>query len=420
MQRHRDQQRRVGRHQPRHESRDRVGIGEPTPIFQLQHDSARDLAIGDRSANAVMGGCVRQAFAAQTVPAIDFERTRAACAPRLTQKAQSVPACAAKPVIVPGHRAASRTARRQRECGKPAERCEESIDHTHLSRARAGGTSRAVDASEIFDPKARARARDRAARAGGDADFVRDHMMSGIVERIEALDRDFSDILDVGAWRGGFAWKDARITRTDAGAGFARANGGLQVEEDRLPFGEHAFDLVVSAASLDQVNDLPGALTLIRRTLRPGGLFVGAFLGAGTLATLRQALRNAEPEPPAPRLHPQIDVRSAGDLLSRAGFANPVADTETLWVRYSGMARLIDDLRGMAATNLLRTRQPMSRGVLMCATDAFSMLAEPDGKTRERFDIVYVTGNAPDETAKPRRRGGAAFAPIAVGLPEQA
>ena len=244
--------------------------------------------------------------------------------------------------------------------------------------------------------------------------------MSGIVERIEALDRDFSDILDVGAWRGGFAWKDARITRTDAGAGFARANGGLQVEEDRLPFGEHAFDLVVSAASLDQVNDLPGALTLIRRTLRPGGLFVGAFLGAGTLATLRQALRNAEPEPPAPRLHPQIDVRSAGDLLSRAGFANPVADTETLWARYSGMARLIDDLRGMAATNLLRTRQPMSRGVLMRATDAFRTFAEPDGKTRERFDIVYVTGYAPDENAKPRSRGGAAFAAITAGLPEQA
>lgn len=243
--------------------------------------------------------------------------------------------------------------------------------------------------------------------------------MSGIVERIEALDRDFSDILDVGAWRGGFAWKDARITRTDAGAGFARANGGLQVEEDRLPFGEHAFDLVVSAASLDQVNDLPGALTLIRRTLRPGGLFVGAFLGAGTLATLRQALRNAEPEPPAPRLHPQIDVRSAGDLLSRAGFVNPVADTETLMVRYSGLARLIADLRGMGATNLLRARRSMPRDVLARTRDAFEALADSDGKTAERFEIVYMTGFAPDPGAKPHSRGGRAFAAITAGLPSK-
>jgi len=87
MQRHWDQQRCVGRHQPRHLSRDRIGIGEPTPIFQLQHDSARDLAIGDRGANAVMDRRVCQALAAPAVAAIDFERTRAACTPWLTQKA---------------------------------------------------------------------------------------------------------------------------------------------------------------------------------------------------------------------------------------------------------------------------------------------------------------------------------------------
>lgn len=274
-----------------------------------------------------------------------------------------------------------------------------------------------MDVPEIFDRKARARARDRATRANGDADFVRDHMMSGIVERIEVVDRDFADILDIGTWRGGFAWKDASVTRIDAGGAFARASGGLQVEEDRMPFGEHKFDLVVSAASLDQVNDLPGALTLIRRALRPGGMFVAAFLGAGTLATLRQALRIAEPEPPAPRLHPQIDVRLAGDLLGRAGFADPVADTETLTVRYSGLARLIEDLRGMAATNLLHSRRPMRRDVLARATDAFDALADPDGKTPERFEIVYMTGHAPTPDAKPHSRGGRAFAAITAGLP---
>ena len=252
----------------------------------------------------------------------------------------------------------------------------------------------------------------------GDADFVRDHMLSGIVERLEDSGGTFEDILDIGAWRGNFAWPDARIMRIDAGARFAALSGGQQMAEDRLSVGDARFDLVVSAASLDQVNDLPGALTLIRRALRPGGLFVGAFLGAGSLSTLRQALRIAEPEPVAPRLHPQIDVRSAGDLLSRAGFVRPVADTETLWVRYSGLARLIDDLRGMAATNLLQTRQPMSRDVLTRATDAFAGMAEPDGKTRERFDIVYVTGYAPEPQANPRRRGGQAYAAITAGLPE--
>jgi len=274
-----------------------------------------------------------------------------------------------------------------------------------------------VDASEIFDRNARIRARDRAARIDGDGDFVRDHMMSGIVERLDAIDRDFSDIVDIGSWRGAFSRTGATIARVDAGGLFARASGGVQVDEDRLALGDARFDLVVSAASLDQVNDLPGALTLIRRALRPGGMFVAAFLGAGSLSALRQALRSAEPEPPAPRLHPQIDVRSAGDLLIRAGFADPVADSETMWVRYSGLERLTGDLRAMAATNLLRARRPMTRGVLARASEAFGALADPDGKTRERFEIIYMTGFAPTSGAKPRRRGGSTYAAITAGLP---
>lgn len=276
-----------------------------------------------------------------------------------------------------------------------------------------------MDPSEIFDRNARIRARNRAARTGGDSDFVRDHMMSGIVERIEAIDRDFTDILDIGAWRGGFLWNGASIVRIDAGNAFARLNGGIRMEEDRLALGEARFDLVISAASLDQVNDLPGALTLIRRALRPGGMFVAAFLGAGSLSALRHALRIAEPEPPAPRLHPQIDVRSAGDLLTRAGFADSVADNETMAVRYPSLARLIGDLRGMAATNLLRARRPMTRGVMARAGEAFHALGDPDGKTVERFGIIYMTGFAPVLDAKPRRRGGAAFAAITAGLPSK-
>jgi len=245
-------------------------------------------------------------------------------------------------------------------------------------------------------------------------------MLGGIVERLQEADSDFTDILDIGAQRGTFAWPGATITRIDAGGRFAALNGGICGEEDRLPLGDARFDLVVSAASLDQVNDLPGALTLIARALRPGGLFVAAFPGAGTLATLRQALRVAEPEPPAPRLHPQIDVRSAGDLLTRAGFADPVADTETLTVRYSGLARLIADLRGMAATNLLRARRPTSRPTLARLSQAYADLADGDGKTAERFEIVYMTGRSPDPGSRPRKSGGRAYSAITAGLPPPA
>src|SRR3546814_5975355 len=89
--------------------------------------------------------------------------------------------------------------------------------------------------------------------------------------------------------------------------------------------------------------------------------FLGAFLGGDSLATLRSVLLEAEAARPAARTHPRIAVRSAGDLLVRAGFALPVADTETLTVRYRDLFGLLRDLRGMAATSLLPDPAALSR-----------------------------------------------------------
>lgn len=182
----------------------------------------------------------------------------------------------------------------------------------------------------------------------------------------------------------------------------------MQADEDRLPFPAESFDLVVSVGVLDSVNDLPGALTLVRRALRPDGLFLAAFCGAGTLSTLRSVLREAERDRPAARIHPQVDVRSAGDLLMRAGFTLPVADIEPLTVRYRGIGGLLRDLRGMGATNILRDRTPLRRDTLARAAELFTERADPDGKTPERFDILYLTGWSPAPTQpQPARRGSA-------------
>jgi SAM-dependent methyltransferase len=258
----------------------------------------------------------------------------------------------------------------------------------------------------IFDRRARRRRRDRAAAGFAGHDFLRVAMLEGIAERLDAVTRSFVDVLDLGCFDGGFvAPPGARVARVDAGFAFARAAGGVQADEDRLPFADGAFDLVVSAGVLDQVDDLPGALTLARRALRPDGLFLGAFVGAGSLPVLRRAVQQAESERPVARLHPQIDVRSAGDLLVRAGFALPVADVETLDIGYPDLGRLLDDLRGMAATNLLAERRPLGRAVLARTATAFAE-AGIDGRTRERIEIVFLTGWSPDASQpKPARRG---------------
>lgn len=259
-----------------------------------------------------------------------------------------------------------------------------------------------MSAPDIFDRQTRRLRRDRAAPGFADFDFLRAAMLEGIAERLASVTHRFTDMLDLGCFDGALPVPEgASVTRCDAGALFAAQAGGVQADEDRLPFPAGSFDLVVSAGVLDSVNDLPGALTLARRALRPDGLFLAAFCGAGTLSTLRAVLRAAERERPAARVHPMVDVRSAGDLLVRAGFALPVADVEPLTVRYRHIGGLLRDLRGMGASNILRERSALRRDTLARAAKLFGDRADPDGKTAERFDIVYLTGWFP-ATSQPQ------------------
>jgi SAM-dependent methyltransferase len=275
----------------------------------------------------------------------------------------------------------------------------------------------AVTPPEIFDRARRRLRRDRAAPRFADASFIRDWMLEGIAERLDAVRREFADVLDLGCFDGRFAPPPgARVTRVDAGGRFAAMAGGLQGDEDRPHFPEGSFDLVIAAGSLDTVNDLPGALALVRRSLRPDGLFLGAFLGGSTLSTLRAVLLEAEADRPAARVHPQIDVRAAGDLLVRAGFALPVADVESLNVRYASLFDLIRDLRGMAGTSLLPAAPPISRATVARAAAAFDARADAEGRTTERFDAIFLTGWAPDPSQPQPARRGSATASLAAAL----
>lgn len=241
-------------------------------------------------------------------------------------------------------------------------------------------------------------------------------MAAELLDRLDTVKRDFTHILDLGAADGSIATmlraRGMRVTTLDPGHRFARQAGGVQADEDRLPFADASFDLVVSAGVLDGVNDLPGALALIRRALRPDGLFLGAMTGAGSLRTLKAAILAADMTVGGgvrPRIHPQIDVRAAGDLLARAGFALPVADAFRLDVRYADLQGLAADLRGMAATNLLAdARSGLSRAWIAHAAAAFSAQADPDGKTAEHFEIICLTGWSPGPGQPvPARRGSA-------------
>lgn len=266
---------------------------------------------------------------------------------------------------------------------------------------------------QIFDHRLRAMRRDRAAAGFANHDFLYRHMADELLDRLADVKRDFAEVLVVGCPDDHLAEQlrtlGKRVTCCDPGAANAHARGGVQADEDALPFAENSFDLILACGTLDSVNDLPGALVLMRRILRPDGLLLAAFSSAGSLPVLRAVLLAAEGDRPGQHLHPQIDVRAAGDLLSRAGFAMPVADGDTLVVRYASLFGLLSDLRGMGASNVLRSRPPMlTRTVLARAVDLFAQAADPDGKTAERFAIAFLTAWKPDASQPaPARRGSA-------------
>ena len=266
-----------------------------------------------------------------------------------------------------------------------------------------------------FDRRLRRLRRDRAAASNDGADYLHRIVADEIVERLDLVSRTFARALDLGCGGGYLAGRlrerGIEVAAADTGAAFAQGGQAVQCDEDRLPFADASFDLVVSAGVLDTVNDLPGALLLIRRTLKPDGLFLGAFAGAGTLPKLKAAMLagDAAEGGAAPRIHPQIDVRAAGDLLVRAGFALPVVDSQPLEVRFSSLAVLVSDLRAMGATNALAARpRPLGRYGLAAAAAEFASLADAGGKTTERFEILHLLGWAPDPTQpRPARRGSA-------------
>lgn len=187
------------------------------------------------------------------------------------------------------------------------------------------------------------------------------------------------------------------------------------VLEERMPeIHTGAFDCAVSLLSLQTIDDVPGALLAIRSLLKPDGLFIASMLGGGTLNELRNSLIAAETGlygGASARVIPFTDIRDAGAMLQRGGFALPVADADEVKVRYANLFDLMRDLRAMGAANPLlnRSRKPVSRGFFLNAAETYARLhSDPDGRIRTTFNILWLSGWAPHSSQQQAARPGSA------------
>lgn len=284
--------------------------------------------------------------------------------------------------------------------------------------------------TRVFDRALLDRRRRRAlARQDPGADFLLRAVVDDLIDRLVTIKRRFPVAVEIGSLTPILADRLAVTGQVDEAIRMDRLPEALVSDhpavvgdEEALPFAPASLDLIVSALALQWVNDLPGALAQIRRALKPDGLFLAAIIGGETLTELRQSLTLAEAEltgGASPRVAPFAEIRVLGALLQRAGFALPVIDQDRRIVRYTTALDLMRDLRAMGATNVLveRDRRPLRRAVLFRAAAIYAdRFADPDGRIRATFDVISLSGWAPDESQQKALRPGSAKARLADAL----
>ena len=277
-----------------------------------------------------------------------------------------------------------------------------------------------------------ARRRRAAGQAIAGADFLMQRAAEDLAERLATVGRRFSraaalfSLTPTARDTVLASGKVEEAVRVEADAALLGGEAGIVAAPGHVPLEPGSIDLAVSLLSLQDENDIPGMLIQIRRALKPDGLFLGAMAGAGTLAELRESLLAAEAEltgGASPRVLPFTDVREVGALLQRAGFALPVADVETVTVRYATMFDLMADLRAMGATNPLsgRSRRPATRELFARAAAIYAeRFSDPDGRIRATFSFIWMSGWTPDASQqKPLKPGSAEVSLAKVLAPKR-
>jgi len=251
-------------------------------------------------------------------------------------------------------------------------------------------------------------ARNRA-RAKDDALFLHDIAIEDIQDRLAMVNRSFAAPAIVTGHPG--KWANVAGTETK-----------IVPDDDILDLTPGDHDLVIHAMALHWADDPVGQIIQCTRALQPDGLFLAILPGGQTLTELRAAMGQAEVEITgglSPRVAPMAEIRDLGALLQRSGLALPVADGHPFTVSYASPLHLMRELRDMGEGNALqaRLRQPTRRAVLTRAAEIYTQAyATEDARIPATFDLITLTGWAPDDSQPQPLRPGSAVQRLADAL----
>ena len=218
----------------------------------------------------------------------------------------------------------------------------------------------ASDIPDLFDQATLLRNLTRAAAKGNLPGFLDDVAATELIDRFESISRKFSRVAIISHDASRIA--DTVKPRMSDGGTITDismlAEDRVFLDSPDLP--PETFDCIFACPGLEWANDLPGSLSRLRHALKPDGVLLAAMLGGASLHELRASWLQAETMitgGASPRVAPFCDVRDAGGLLQRAGFALPVVDTDRLKVRYDNALALMRELKALGLSNSMAERR---------------------------------------------------------------
>lgn len=243
----------------------------------------------------------------------------------------------------------------------------------------------------IFDRKLLRQNRARALKNFAQHNFLFIEVANRIAENVQFLNRNFDSMLELGA-------RDGYLSNLLNAKNKIASDINLIADDEFLPFKAESFDLILSNLNMHHINQMPQFLLQAYQILKPGGVFIASFFGEENLSQLAHVLYESENQlynGMSPRMPPTIDVKTAANLLAKAGFQNPISDFSKIEVEYSKPLNLLKDLKAMGQGNVLvkRSRRFVTKSFLNKIDQNYRKIySSENGNVEATFEIVTVTG----------------------------
>ena len=264
-------------------------------------------------------------------------------------------------------------------------------------------------------------ARTRRTRLSPNTDilYLFDYAQKNMVDKLQDIKKNFSTIAEIGRVPQHFEDNLKTLYGDDITYEYLDAPF---FNQEIIPFTRDDYDAVLSNLCLHHMNDLVGFLIQSRMALKKDGVFMASLLGGETLTELKQSLTATETQffgGISPRTAPMMDIRDAGALMQRAGFALPVIDREKITVTYKSALDLMKELKAMGQNNILnnQNKKIMPRDFFPRVASYYQdHFGNDDGTINATFEFYFLTGWKPDASQQQPLKPGSATVRLSDAL----